>query len=167
MADDIDVPVPEGTTEPLRFVELSTGKKVSTNRLDVGVGGQEDLVEAVVPGHVPVSGPVTDTELRATPVPVAGVITVAAAINPGDTVSIPNTANGTQALAADGARNGFSLTPDADCTYLLGSGNVTSSSPKLFAGQPLQFPMGNVNYTGEVKMLSLSGTPVIVSRWTV
>jgi hypothetical protein len=163
MADDIDAPIPDGTTEPLRFVELSTGKKVSTNRLDVGVGTAEDIVEAIVAGHVPVSGPLTDAQLRDTPVPVSGTLSTVPSVAASASVAGSPVSVGTGAavtvLAAFAGRKMATIIPEGDAYMSLG-GTASAANAKL----PAYTPFNLSGYSGAVSMLSVAGT-IAVNVW--
>jgi hypothetical protein len=162
--DNIDAPIPDGTTESLAFDEFADGSKAGVVRLDLGVGSAESRAEGTVPvsGTVAVTGPLTDAQLRATAVPVSTQQANTASANvPGSVASVaagPSAA--TTVLAAFAARRRGTLIPLDGDVYMSLTGTADGNSGKLPAGTPFNID----GFSGAVSMLGVDGT-VSVSRW--
>lgn len=110
----------------------------------------------------PVSGPLTDTQLRATPVPVSGTTTTLATAGTTPTLTVvAMTTTGAQVWAASSTAKARKIYNQAAndtlyCVYYDGTNNVTSEATSQFSvlpGQTWEMPNfpGIVEYTGIVR----------------
>lgn len=114
----------------------------------------------------------TDTQLRATPIPVSGTVTAnpapaSSANNQGSTVSIP--ASNTLALAAFATRKGgtiYAPISNTDQVRISLGGTATITGIPLGPGESMPLNQGSGAYAGLVNALSESGTQaLIVMEW--
>jgi hypothetical protein len=112
---------------------------------------------------VPVSGPLTDAQLRATPVPISGTVSVGA---PTTLATVTNVAVGTSVVtlsASNAAKKRVLIYNETGTLFVkLGSGATSASySSRLTANTVLEV----VEYAGVITAIKLSGTtPVLVTE---
>jgi hypothetical protein len=188
MADDATLTARtsgESATIAARLIELASGKFVAPVRIDKGTGTAESLVTDSNP--FPVTGPVTDAQLRASAVPVSaaalplpsGAATQAtlaevdttldailasmsgsAAVDSGSSVTVGATT--TQILAADATRKGLILYFEGD-TYVAFGASATSAAMLFLAGSYLNMLTGFV-WRGAINGLRVGGSDVTVRK---
>jgi len=118
-----------------------------TNQVVVD-GGTIDTIT----NPVPVVGPLTDTELRASPVPVSGTVTTAQPSAATATVSsVAASASSVQLLASNGSRKAFSIFNDSAAVLFVKFG-VTASNTSYTVQVPKNgfYESSSVIYTGEI-----------------
>lgn len=101
---------------------------------------------------VPVTGPLTDTQLRAAPVPVTGTVTTAQPSSATASVtSVSASATSVQLLASNASRKAFSVFNDSSAVLYIKFG-VTASSTSYTVQVPKNgfYESGSVIYTGEI-----------------
>ncbi len=159
-----------GSTAP------TVGQKTAANSLPVVLASDQSAV--------PVTGPLTDTQLRTTPVPISGTVTITDGSGP-VTVDGTVTANPTRPgtgvltevagtvsegilLAANAARLGATLYNDSTATLYVGLGteivNANNFTVKLFQDDYIELPYG---FTGQVRGVWASATgEVLITEFT-
>jgi hypothetical protein len=104
-----------------------------------------------VSGTVPVSGPVTDAEIRATPLPVSGTVAVSGPSG-ATTANVAAAITTNTVLAANAARRGATVWNDSTAILYLRFGTFgaspTTATVKLVADAYFEVPFG---YTGAIQ----------------
>ncbi len=114
---------------------------------------------------LPVSGPLTDLQLRATPVPVSTTPVVSGSATVTPVILTANT-NATL-LAANPNRVGITLfVPSSPCYLKFGAtASSTSFSIKVTANNTQLFADDFKNYAGRIDILSQNGQTVLVTEY--
>ncbi len=108
--------------------------------------------QVIVDNTVPVTGPLTDTQLRATPVPVSGTVSTTPASSSSSSVtSVASSASSVQLLASNAGRKAFAVYNESTAILYLKLGTTAS-----LTSYTVQIPMNSyyesqdLIYTGEV-----------------
>lgn len=108
--------------------------------------------QVIVDNVVPVTGPLTDAQLRATPVPISGTVSSTPASSSTAVVtSVASSATNVQLLAVNAGRKAFSVYNESTSILYLKLGTTASA-----ASYSVQIPTNsyyesqNLIYTGEV-----------------
>jgi hypothetical protein len=121
------------------------GQKTAANSTPVVLASDQSAI--------PVTGPLTDAQLRATPVPVSGTVT-ANPTNPSANArtSVPGAAADTLILASNANRKGATIFNDSTAILYLALGSVAASltnfTVKMVTDAYYEVPFG---YTGEIR----------------
>lgn len=151
-----------GVTQP---VSGTVTANAGTGPFPVSDNGSSLTVDGTVgiSGSVAVTGPLTDAQLRATPVPISGTVSIGAAAS---TATVTNNAVGTSVVtisASNAAKTKVVIFNETGTLYVkLGTAAAANSySYRLSAGTSLEF----TGYTGIVTAIKASGTtPVLVTE---
>ena len=110
----------------------------------------------VTPNPLPVSGPLTDTQLRATPVPISGTVSVGAASSIATTTSVSVSPTVATLSASNAAKTKVIIHNEGGTLFVkLGSGaSAASYSYRLVANTVLEIN----GYTGVITGTKVTGT---------
>jgi hypothetical protein len=108
--------------------------------------------QVVVDNVVPVTGPLTDVQLRATPVPISGTVSSTPASSSSSSVtSVASSATSVQLLASNGSRKAFSIYNESTSVLYLKLGTTASlTSYTLQIPTNSYYESQDLIYTGEV-----------------
>ncbi len=144
-----------GTTQP-----ISGSVSVSNFPATQPVSGTVN-----VGNTVPVTGPLTDTQLRATPVPVSASITFPTSSTATITQVVLTANTSTQLLAANPNRLGIIVFVPKSTTYIKYGTTASATSftyPVMAANTIVEM---NAKYTGRIDIIATAGQTVTVTEF--
>ena len=135
---------------------------VTSTRLLVDGSGVTQPISGTVTANTGLSQPLTDTELRATPVPVSGTVTanLGTLLTPGVARQLAAGSTSTNTALTNSCQRISILATGADIRYLIGSSSQTASATSHYiaAGERLDLGLPTTPNIAVIRAGSINGT---------